>query len=125
MPPAIYYVQAIDNQNRRSEIMPLHPACGGARLPLIGEGELDVYIEQEGIPAKEKLFSRIPDAETILQSQTGIKLYSKKTDDSGEARYEKLPYGEYRLTVKAQGQTVEKKYCYQQSFGFLLYLLSA
>ena len=80
----------------------------GARLRLKGEGEFRVYVERDGIPAKDKYFIKVPDAAVTLQSLAGIKLYSQKSDYSGEAFYKNLPYGKYRLTVKALDQTVEK-----------------
>jgi len=116
VPPALYYVQAIGGPNRHSAIMPLYPACGGARLRLRGEGSLWVYVEKEGVHAKDKLFARVPDAEVIIQSsQKGIKAYAEKSDYEGEVRFEKLPYGEYRLLAKAQGLTVEKNITIKRS----------
>ena len=109
VPPALYYVQAFNGENCSSSIVTLYPASGGALLRLWGEGQLMVYVEKEGIHSKDKQFLRVPNAEIILQSQTGIKAYSEKSDDAGMARFLKLiPYGDYRLIVKAPGQTVEK-----------------
>ena len=109
IPSALYFVQAIAGENRWSEILPMYPACGGVRLRLNGEGCLRVIVEKEGIPAKDNKFARIPDAEVILQSQSGVQIYSQKADDIGIAEYKKLPYGKYKITVKALGRTVEKE----------------
>ena len=59
-------------------------------------------------PPKIIFFARVPDAEISLQSEKGFQSYAEKTNDEGEARIENLPYGKYRLTAKALGQTVEK-----------------
>ena len=101
VPPALYYVQAIGEKNLYSEVMTLYPACGGARLRLLGKGGLWVYVEREGITAKDKLFARVSGAEVILQSsQTGIKVYAKKSD------YEEKPTRESALRrVPAHSQS--------------------
>ncbi|RJP26263.1 MAG: hypothetical protein C4527_15840 [Candidatus Omnitrophota bacterium] len=108
IPPALYYAQAFDDKNRSSGILPLHPACGGARLRLNGEGDFRVYVKREGLPTKNAYYTSVSEAEVLLQSQKGLRIYSETTDSSGTARYRKLPYGNYRLTVKALGQIVEK-----------------
>ena len=124
VPPALYYVQAIGGENQYSEIMTLNPACGGALLRLRGESiRLFVYVEKEGIPSKDKLFARVPNAEISLQSQKSIQLYSDKTDGVGEAYFDKLPYGKYRLIVNAQEQTVEKNITIKQAVDSCLVTL--
>ena len=119
VPPAIYYVQASDNQNRCSGIMPLHPACSGARLRMRGEGELRVTVEREGVPAKAEYFKRVADADVTLQSMTGTRRYSQKSNIEGKVFYKNLPYGKYRLTVKALGQTVDKMITFNKPYDFI------
>lgn len=108
VPPALYYVQANSGDNLYSLRIPLHPACSGARLRMIGEGTLFVYALREGIPSKDKHYSRIMDAEINLVSEKGIKIYDKITIGDGGVRYN-LPFGRYRLIVHALGQKFEHK----------------
>lgn len=102
LPPALYYVQAIQGI-LTSNIVPLFPSCGGINLRLQNSSDFSLYVYREVKNDKENNGQKIPvvDADILIKSKNENRVYSVKTDSSGLAIQKNIPYGDYEVTVSA------------------------
>ena len=108
LPPALYYAQAVKD-NQTSEIVPLHPCCGGATIKLATTGSVLVIVKRSRMENQLIDFSELVESEFTLQGiENTSGLYTANTGRGGKVL--NVAYGNYMLRVIPwDGQPVEKR----------------
>ena len=107
LPPALYYAQAFTEEGQ-SDIVPLHPCCGGAVLRISSSSNVIVFVYNQGVTSQNANFKYAEHAEIVLKSVSSKGIFSAVTDNWGSVIFPKVAFGQYHLTVKSSNETVEK-----------------
>ena len=108
LPPALYYVQAVKD-NQSSQIIPLHPCCAGAEIQLATASRVLVIVKRSGMENKQSDFSELVASEFSLKGiENTSGFYTANTKSGGTIL--DVAHGNYLLQVKpSEGQPVEKR----------------
>lgn len=106
--PALYYIQAID-QNRASKILPLHPCYGGGKLFLSDTSKVHVIVIKKGLENKSINLPTVKNAQVTLKSPSGSGLFSLTTEPHGVANFVQIPIGIYELLITSSDGNDEKQ----------------
>ncbi len=106
--PGMYYAQA-QVEGRRTELAPLYPACGGAKLHLEQDSEVCVMVRRKSQNMESPHRKAIAETSVTLKPMNGSDekriLAIGKTNRSGEASFKSIPFGEYQLSVNPPDST--------------------